>query len=75
MRFSKGLVTSQNVGSLLLFFDHAGLPKRKKILRFWTESSQKSNVNFDFWWEKSYRVQDVFRQKTRYMFDSKPDTI
>ena len=32
-RFLKGLVTNQNVGSLLLFFAYGGLPRGKKFLR------------------------------------------
>jgi len=32
--FKRGLETSRNVGSLLLFFDYVGLPKRKKFCPF-----------------------------------------
>ena len=32
-RFFKGLVTSPNIGSLLLFFAYGGLPRGKKFLR------------------------------------------
>ena len=37
-RFFKGLVTSPNIGSLLLFFAYGGLPRGKKFLRIWTAS-------------------------------------
>ena len=64
--FKRGLETSRNVGSLLLFFDYVGWPTRKKILRFWTESSLKSNIYSDCWWDKS--VAQIFPPKDLVYF-------
>ena len=76
MRFWKGLVTGQNIGSLLLFFAYGGLPRGKKFLRIWTGASVKTKYILYFWWEKiNCTMQDFSRQKTRYIFWSTQDTI
>ena len=65
LRCEKGLVTSQNIGSLLLFFAYGGLPRGKKILLIWTGSSANTKYIRDFWWEKrNGTMQDFSRQKT-----------
>ena len=69
LRCEKGLVTSQNIGSLLLFFAYGGLPRGKKILRIWTGSSVNTKYIRDFWWEKrNGTMQDFSRQKTCISF-------
>ena len=69
LRCEKGLVTSQNIGSLLLFFAYGGLPREKKILRIWTGSSVNKKYIRDFWWEKrNGTMQDFSRQKTCISF-------
>ena len=76
MRFWKGLVTGQNIGSLLLFFAYGGLPGGKKFLRIWTGASIKTKYILYFWWEEiNCTMQDFSRQKTRYIFWSTQDTI
>ena len=52
LRFWKGLVTGQNIGSLLLFFAYGGLPRGKKFRRIWTGASVKTKYVLYFWWEE-----------------------
>ena len=70
LRCEKGLVTSQNIGSLFyFFFAYGGLPRGKKILRIWTGSSVNTKYIRDFWWEKrNGTMQDFSRQKTCISF-------
>ena len=75
LRFWKGLVSGQNIGSLLLFFAYGGLPRGKK-LRIWTGAGVKTKYILYFWWEEiNCTMQDFSRQKTRYIFWSTQDTI
>ena len=75
-RFWEGLVTGQNIGSLLLFFAYGGLLRGKKFLRIWTGASVKTKCILYFWWEEiNYTLQDFSRQKTLYIFWSTLDTI
>ena len=51
--------------SLLLFFAYGGLPRGKKILRIWTESSIEQKIYRTFSWRKSIAQSKIFsRQKT-----------
>ena len=67
------MVTGQNVGSFS-FFLLCTVAKKENNSALLNRVQPEIKHILDFWWEKSHIVQDCLRQKTWYMFDSKPDT-
>ena len=54
--------------SLLLFFAYGGLPRGKKFLRIWTESSMKQKIYRTFSWRKSIAQSKIFSRQNTYRY-------
>ena len=68
LHFQKGLVTSLNIGSLLLFFAYGGLPRGKKICEFEQHLALKQKMYSTFDGRKSLAWSKFFPAKRLSIF-------
>ena len=81
LRCEKGLVTSQNIGSLLLFFAYGGLPRGKKFYGFERDLVLIQNIYVTFDGRKETAQCKIFLAKRlvylllNWRHNSKPQTF
>ena len=81
LRCEKGLVTSQNMGSLLLFFAYGGLPRGKKFYGFERDLALIQNIYVTFDGRKETAQCKIFLAKRlvylllNWRHNSKPQTF